>query len=259
MTNDQLPMPSSGALDWSLVIGHWEFPGRSAFRIPHSASRNRGGAIWAALLLLLLAACAHPPAPVRSVSPAAPGVSEVGRASWYGAPYHGRRTSSGEVYDMYQMTAAHRELPLGTWIMVTNLENGRSVEIRVNDRGPFVPDRIVDVSYAAGRLLGMIGPGVIPVRLTITRLPSGDPGEPVGLAARYTVQVGSFTSPENAQALMRSLVGGSHGAEVVRRQVGSEAYYRVWVGNFPSRGDALAAAEQLARRGLAVLVVERGR
>src|SRR5574337_1359124 len=154
--------------------------------------------IWAhrsAILLLLpfllLAACATPRIGPRAWEDPS---GERGLASWYGHPYHGRRTSSGEVFDMYQLTAAHRELPLGTWVMVTNLNNGRSVEVRVNDRGPFVPDRILDVSYGAGRLLGMIGPGVIPVRVVVTRLAPGDGGEPTRLTARFTVQVGSFIS-----------------------------------------------------------------
>jgi peptidoglycan lytic transglycosylase len=159
---------------------------------------------------------------------------------------------------MYQLTAAHRELPLGTWIMVTNLNNGRSVEVRVNDRGPFVADRILDVSYGAGRVLGMIGPGVIPVRVVVTRLSPAEEGEPVGQAVRYTVQVGAFTLEENARALERSLADVPQ-MEVVRRVVGAEAYYRVRAGNFSSRADARALARKLAARGLTVVIMERDR
>jgi rare lipoprotein A len=160
---------------------------------------------------------------------------------------------------MYQLTAAHRELPLGTWVMVTNLDNGRSVEVRVNDRGPFVPDRIVDVSYGAGRLLGMIGPGVVPVRVTVTRPATGDRGVELGSTARFTVQVGSFVSAENARALERSLAGRVSGVEVVRRDIGGDTHYRVWVGDFRRRADAQAMAVELASRGLPVLIVERDR
>ncbi|HYL81036.1 MAG TPA: septal ring lytic transglycosylase RlpA family protein, partial [Candidatus Acidoferrum sp.] len=199
------------------------------------------------LLALLLASCARP-----SVRPTSLGGAETGLASWYGPDFHGRRTSSGEVFDMYQLTAAHRELPLGTWVMVTNLNNGRSVEVRVNDRGPFVADRIVDVSYGAGRLLGMIGPGVIPVRLVVTRLAPADGGEAVGQLVRYTVQVGSFTLEENARALERSLADVP-GVEVVRRLIGGDAYYRVRAGNFSSRPEAAALARSLMTRGLAVV------
>jgi len=218
---------------------------------------TRHQALWllsTSLVLILLASCARPPS-----QPARVGGAEVGLASWYGPDFHGRRTSSGEIYDMYQLTAAHRELPLGTWIMVANLDNGRSVELRVNDRGPFVADRIVDVSYGAARLLGMIGPGVIPVRVTITRLAIGERGVVLGPAARFTVQAGSFISLENARALERSLADGFPGVEVVRRSVGQDTYFRVWIGDFPRRADAQAVAEKLAGRGLAVLVVERDR
>jgi rare lipoprotein A len=206
------------------------------------------------LLIVLLASCARPP-----VRPVTLGSAEIGLASWYGQEFHGRRTSSGAVYDMHQLTAAHRELPLGTWIMVTNLDNGQSVEVRVNDRGPFVADRIVDVSYGAGRLLGMIGPGVVPVRVAVTRPATGDAGGTLGLAVRFTVQVGSFSSLENARALERSLGDGFPGVEVVRRTVGADTYYRVWVGNFFRRADAKAMAERLASRGLSVLILERDR
>jgi rare lipoprotein A len=209
---------------------------------------------WSLLALALLVSCARPPA--HTVSP---GSADVGLASWYGRDFHGRKTSSGEIYDMHQLTAAHRDLPMGTWIMVTNLDNGRSVEVRVNDRGPFVSGRIVDVSYAAARLLGMIGPGVVPARVTVTRLATGEGGAPLGLAARFTVQVGSFASPENARALERSLAGEFPGVEVVRRTVGAETYYRVWVGDFALRWDAESMAERLARHGLSVIVLERDR
>jgi rare lipoprotein A len=201
---------------------------------------------------MLIASCAHPP-----VRPLSLGAGEIGRASWYGSEFHGRRTSSGEIYDMYQLTAAHRELPLGTWVMVTNLDNGRSVEVRVNDRGPFVSDRILDVSYAAARLLGMIGPGVIPVRVVVTRLPPGDSTEPAWLTVRYTVQVGSFTSETKAKGLERDLTGSFHDVEVVRRVIGGDTYFRVRVGNFAARSDALALAERLAARGLSVVIMER--
>ena len=117
-------------------------------------------------------------APVPRTSPTvAPpvglGYEETGEASWYGNPYHGRRAASGEVYDMHQMTAAHRTLPFDTRVWVENLADGSGVELRINDRGPFKdPERrIIDVSYAAARLLGVVGPGIIPVRLRVVGLP----------------------------------------------------------------------------------------
>ena len=97
-----------------------------------------------------------------------------GQASWYGHPHHGRRTSSGEIYDMNKLTAAHRTLPLGTRVLVTNLDNGRTVEVRINDRGPFRRNRVLDLSYAAARQLGAVGEGVIPVTLKIVTIPAAD-------------------------------------------------------------------------------------
>jgi rare lipoprotein A len=124
-----------------------------------------------AVLALLLAACAlprpTPPTPVHTPHPVFDEYEETGEASWYGHPYHGRRTASGEIFDMYQMTAAHRTLPFGTWVLVENSANGQSVKVRINDRGPFRSRRILDVSYAAARALGALGPGVIPVRLRV--------------------------------------------------------------------------------------------
>ena len=222
-------------------------------RPPHPAFCRTSGLLGSALLALFLASCARP-----SVRPVSLGTGESGLASWYGPDFHGRRTSSGEIYDMYQLTAAHRELPLGTWVMVTNLNNGRSVELRVNDRGPFVADRILDVSYAAGRLLEMIGPGVVPVRLVVTRLAVNDRGEPVGLAVRYTVQVGSFISEENARVLEQSLAAIPE-VEVVPRVIGGDTYFRVRVGNFTRRQDAVAMAGRLAARGHSVVIMERDR
>ncbi len=102
------------------------------------------------------------------------GSSETGLASWYGHPYHGRAAANGEIYDMEKFTAAHRTLPFGTVVRVTNLGNGKSVDVRIIDRGPFVAGRIIDLSHAAAKTIEMIGPGVAQVRLDIIAAPSGD-------------------------------------------------------------------------------------
>jgi rare lipoprotein A len=135
---------------------------------PGSVARSlRRHALVAALVaVLLVTGCAR----LRGVphAPAPPiGHEELGRASWYGEPHHGRRTASGETYDMHGLTAAHRSFPFGTWLFVENLENGRTVELRVNDRGPFVDGRILDLSWAAARALGAIGAGIVPVRVRV--------------------------------------------------------------------------------------------
>jgi rare lipoprotein A len=111
--------------------------------------------------------------PAASTPPAAPTpLVLTGKASWYGEPHHGQKTASGETYDMRQFTAAHRTLPLGTRLVVTNLRNGRSVEVRVNDRGPIAAGRILDLSYAAAEELGALSDGIFPVRARVVSSPA---------------------------------------------------------------------------------------
>jgi len=136
-----------------------------------ASARRRVPLVAAFAGLALLAGCAR----VVTTGPSAPsrvaGEEEMGMASWYGSAHQGRRTASGEVFDMNQLTAAHRTLPFGTRVLVTNRDTSQSTEVRINDRGPFVKGRILDVSYAAARLLGAVGPGTIPVRMRIISLP----------------------------------------------------------------------------------------
>jgi rare lipoprotein A len=176
---------------------------------------------------------------------------EKGLASWYGHPYHGRRTSSGEVYNMYQLTAAHREIPLGSWVEVINLTNGRSLTVRVNDRGPFVDGRIIDLSYASAELLGVVGPGVVPVRVRLTQAPPQAPDP-----ARYSVQVASFVAESNALTLKAELEQKVSGVYLVKAQIDGEVYYRIRVGRFVSHAEAKTAAERLASLGYRVLVID---
>lgn len=125
-------------------------------------------------LIIGVTACTPPPktttstaAPVRPVAPPSPAVTIVGHASWYGAFHHGRRTASGERFDMHARTAAHRTLPLGTRLRVTNLANGKSVDVRINDRGPAIRSRIIDVSHGVAVALDAVATGVFPVELTV--------------------------------------------------------------------------------------------
>jgi rare lipoprotein A len=135
---------------------------------------------WVALLgiALVVATGCSPVRRPQVVSSAAPAIGEAqeGTASWYGPGFHGRRTSSGEPYDQYDLTAAHRTLPLGTWVLVTNERNGRSVRVYVNDRGPYVDGRVIDLSYGAATAIGMVGPGTVPVRIVV--LGTEPPSEP---------------------------------------------------------------------------------
>jgi rare lipoprotein A len=135
---------------------------------------RRTRSVLLGLLALGAAGCASatparapgvPPAPA-TVPPSAP-FTQTGQASWYGEPHHGRRTANGERFDMHALTAAHPTLPFGTRLRVVNLDNDREVEVRVNDRGPSIPGRIIDLSYAAARALGAVTAGIISVRLTV--------------------------------------------------------------------------------------------
>lgn len=133
----------------------------------------QGGAV------LLIAACAGPRSgELPTPHPVVVGYEESGAASWYGRRHHGRRTASGEGYDMNQLTAAHRSLPFGTWVRVENLENGRTAKVRINDRGPVAEGRILDLSRAAAEVLGAKGPGIIPVRLRVIPVPDANVNEP---------------------------------------------------------------------------------
>jgi rare lipoprotein A (peptidoglycan hydrolase) len=123
---------------------------------------------------------------------------QEGVASWYGQDFHGRTTSNGEIYDMDSFTAAHRTLPFGSRVRVTNTTNGKQVVVRINDRGPFVEGRIIDLSRAAATFLGIVGPGTAPVRLEV--LPAPAPAERV-----FAVQVGAFVKQENAVKVQNGL------------------------------------------------------
>jgi rare lipoprotein A len=142
----------------------------SVFRGPIHA-----GFALLALFVLGAAGCGHRSARVKlPAAPARIGTSETGVASWYGIPYNGRRAASGEIYDMEKLTAAHRKLPFETWVEVTNLSNGKRVDVRINDRGPFARRRIIDLSQAAARDIDMLGPGTARVRLKVIAPPRED-------------------------------------------------------------------------------------
>ncbi len=204
------------------------------------------------MAIVLVAGCARPRAVGTPVSPRL-GHEETGLASWYGKPFHGRRTASGEVYDMKQMTAAHRTLSFGTWLVVENLNNGRTAEVRINDRGPFVDTRVLDLSYAAARVLGGTGSGVIPVRMRVIASP---PPSSTSRRRALTIQVGAFSGEDRAVELQRELRGVGADASVQKAEVGGRTIYRVRVGRFVSRAEALDLARRLAALGHTVLVVE---
>ena len=200
--------------------------------------------LFAALLLgqLLAVGCTNNRKP--STSPSSFGVPfERGIASWYGRQFHGRRTANGERYDMHEMTAAHPSLPFGTLVGVRNTRTGREAVVRINDRGPFARNRVIDLSYAAAREVGVVAAGTASVELYL--MPAS------GVAPRYSVQVGAFSETERAEALRREMA-----------QIYPEAFVssdgtwnRVQIGAFHEREQAETLRRELAILGVSSIVV----
>lgn len=181
----------------------------------------------------------------------ADGFREEGLASWYGAEEHGGPTSNGEVFDMYKPTAAHKTLPLGCYIRVTSRANGKSTIVRVNDRGPFMPGRIVDLSYRSAQDLDIVGLGVAPVMIEV--VPSGSVTADRVIApdggAVYTLQVAAFTDRATARLVSERLEKELAYAAVREVETERGRFYRVHAGKFRSRSDAEAARSSIARNG----------
>jgi rare lipoprotein A len=178
-----------------------------------------------------------------------PCYTEVGTASWYGDPYHGRRAANGEIYDKNKMTAAHLTLPFGSVVKVTDLDNNRTVSVRITDRGPFVKGRIIDLSQAAARELQMVGPGTAMVRLEVTLMPA----EPDFGA--FAVQVGAFRDRSSAERL-RERLGSRYGESFIENYQSQDGiYYRVRLGPKRSLSQAAALAKQVGQEKLGTFVV----
>jgi rare lipoprotein A len=189
-----------------------------------------------AALFSFISSCAR--APYRP-----PANIQTGTASWYGPNFHGKKTSNKEIYDMHDLTAAHKSLPFGTYVVVTNLNNGKSVTVRINDRGPFVKGRIIDLSFAAAKAIDMIGTGTAPVRLEILEEIS-----PKISSQKFSVQVGSFVQEKNAKSLKNDLQKRFKNVYIVRFKTSSRIYYRV----------RIRAKDQLAARDIAQRLIAAG-
>ncbi len=166
------------------------------------------------------------------------GYMEEGVASWYGIPYHGRPAADGEIYDMEKLVAAHRLLPFNTWLRVTNLQNSKSVDVRVIDRGPFIEGRILDLSKAAARQIDLLGPGIGQVRLEVIAAPLDIPSNDF-----YAVQVGAFAVYNNAERA-RDQYAQRYGTAQLAVKQGAAPLWRVLVGKQTS----IAAAQELANQ-----------
>ncbi len=187
------------------------------------------------------------------VRPDSSGYRERGVASWYGAPFHGRRTSSGAIYDMHDYTAAHKTLPLPSEVRVTNLDNGRSVVVTVNDRGPFVKDRLIDLSYAAANELGIVKSGTGAVEVEAL----AGPARPA--ADQLFLQVGAYGDATNASLLKTQLESNGVNKVVIRYDDAvSPALYRVRIGPLtdPAEYDLLASRMAVLRIANPRLVTE---
>jgi peptidoglycan lytic transglycosylase len=187
----------------------------------------------------------QPPPPSAAPAPIVQG--EEGIASWYGHPYDGRPTASGEIYNMYAMTAAHRTLPFGTRVRVHDLENHRSVEVRINDRGPFVKGRIIDLSYAAAQAMHM--PGTALVRLEI--LGYGAQASAAPPPGVFAVQVGAFQDRRNAERLKNQISRYYQPVVIQTFDRGDGVFYRVRVGQEPTEDSASQLAHHLRELNLA--------
>ena len=184
---------------------------------------------------------------------------ERGIASWYGKKFHGHRTSSGEAYNMYAMTAAHKQLPLPTYVRVTNLENQRSVVVRVNDRGPFHRNRIIDLSYAAAKKLGIIAKGTGMVEVTAIHPGSKQPAprpvvsrsQPHQAEFQLYLQVGAFVSRHNAEQLQQKLRNRFTQLNIHSGYSAENNIYRVRIGPLASVAEADRLAETLSQQGFA--------
>jgi len=189
------------------------------------------------------------PAPPASRAPQPIRSGETGLASWYGHPYHGRPAANGEIYDMESFTAAHRTLPFGTWVRVVNLTNEKTVDVRITDRGPFVENRIIDISHAAAGAIGLIGPGVARVRLDILSVPATASAQ-----NWYAVQAGSFHDQDRAERA-RATLEREYGSARLVLHPSSPPMWRVLVGRAPSEAAANVMAQRIRQEEGSAFVV----
>ncbi|MEM6456539.1 MAG: septal ring lytic transglycosylase RlpA family protein [Acidobacteriota bacterium] len=217
---------------------------------PLTTAHVHSGAVLVALLLMLVLEGCSGQTYTRPTGDL--GEVQRGAASWYGKKFHGRPTASGEIYDMYGLSAAHRTLPLGTVVEVTHVGNSRRVTVEINDRGPFVGRRIIDLSYGAARKLRMVDEGVAQVEVRVVKTAARSlVNASTSPLRRYTVQVGSYRDVANAERL-RAELARSH-AQVRIQAI--DGWHRVQVGLYKKRKDAESLRRRLRRQGIQGYVV----
>jgi rare lipoprotein A len=210
----------------------------------------------AAPMSAMLASCATSPSvpkPIPPIVQAPEQSSLMGVASWYGPGFDGHRTASGEVYNQEELTAASTVIPLGSQVMVTNLDNGRAVQVRINDHGPYVKARKIDLSHEAARTLGIVKPGTAHVRIDVLSQPEGT--RAIGTPIRYYVQVGSYAQQNNARRVSCKLAAYYRDVKVDQVNAGARCFYRVRMGSFATRDEARERADDSARFGYPIVIV----
>ena len=219
--------------------------------------RKEKAVMWKSSLLVLAAIFLGACASTREVSrpfewEKGTQFREVGLASWYGEDYHGRRTANGEIYDMNAMTSAHRTLPFNTRVRVTNLENGKRCDSRINDRGPFIPGRIIDLSKSGAKELGILGPGTARVAVEVIGRPVA--ASPSGFGI-YAIQVGSFAERGNADRLREDLARRHSAVHILSWESNTRRFYRVRLGAFRTEDEARRYFPNLEKENLTGFVV----
>ena len=177
------------------------------------------------------------------------GFRERGIASWYGRDFHGLRTSNGEIYDMYSVSAAHKTLPMGTLVQVTHLGTGKRIEVRINDRGPFAPGRIIDLSYGAARQLGIVEAGLADVEIVAIGGTYRPPQRAANAVNSYAVQIASFSLADNARQLADEMRTRFGDAQVATALINNQSVHRVRVGQFTSLEQAEKITSQMIAEG----------
>jgi len=209
--------------------------------LPMSAQRL--GAVWQTVFILFMSLCFETATQAASLA----SWVQYGIASWYGEPFHGRLTANGERYDMYQLTAAHQHAPLGIHALVTHLQTGRTVRVRVTDRGPFIKGRLIDLSYGAARRLGMVQDGLAEVKVEF--LPETVPN------VYFVVQAGAYSSLANAMSTQETLCVHYTNVRIIEPETSAPPWYRVRLGPFQTRPEAERVAHHIRLLGYNTIVL----